>query len=108
MCLINHIDYSRRNDGPQVETHENLQKIVTYLEAKLNKAIELFAIVNEDTIDGNPSETPITYNTEEHLMAINILQSVFSWFGYYMMKSFQPINSEILRLVPQVISKLKY
>ncbi len=77
---------------------------MNFLVEKLNKAIELFDKVSEDSIDVNLNESSSTkaYSSEEHLSAINLLQSVFSWLGYYMTKSYQTINIEILRLIPQV------
>jgi hypothetical protein len=107
LCLINHIDYTiaiKQNDSQtKLEDFKNLNKFVNTLVEKLEKSIELFDKVSEETIDSNEVlTTSATYTSEEHLSAINFLQSVFSWLGYYMMKSFQPINSDILRLVPQV------
>jgi hypothetical protein len=100
LCLISHIDYSKLKNG-LVEEQINLRKFVDFVQDKLTKAIELFDVVNEETIDGNVQDKT-TYNSEEHLSAINFLQSLFTWIGYYVMKSYQPINKELIRLIPQL------
>ena len=107
MCLINHIDYSisiNKNKQFNTEDFKNLNQFVSFVEEKLNSAIELFEKVSEDTIDAAATDASATkaYSTDEHLSAINLLQSVFSWLGYYMVKSYQPINLEIIRLIPHV------
>ena len=106
MCLINHIDYSisiNINKQFNTEDFKNLNQFVSFVEEKLNSAIELFEKVSEDTIDAAATDVSAkAYSTDEHLSAINLLQSVFSWLGYYMVKSYQPINLEIIRLIPQV------
>ena len=64
-------------------------------------------MVSEETIDGTGAETSSTtmaYDTDAHISAINLLQSVFLWIGNYMMKSYQPINADMIRLIPQLCS----
>ena len=87
---------------------ENLHKFINFLEVKVNQAIELFDFVSEDNIDKEQNGTSSTekethnYNSPQHLDAVNFLQSTFYLFSYYIMKSYQPISTEMLRIVPQV------
>lgn len=87
----------------------HLDQLVGYIEAKLIEYIDLFAIVSEEVIDGAAgaasslaSGDKKNYNTPEHLDGINFLQSTFAWLVNYRLKSLQPINPVILRLIPQV------
>jgi hypothetical protein len=90
-----------------------LHKFINFLEAKANQAIELFDFASEDNIDkvqngtGSTEKETQNYSSPQHLDAINFLQSTFYWFYYYVMNCFQPINHEMLRIVPQVYSILK-
>ena len=108
-CLIKEIDYSTSIERSKNKLHikptklENLNKFINFLEAKLVQAIELFDFVSEDNIDSasNEKETK-NYNTSQHLEAVNFLQTTFSLFGFYLLKSYQPINPEVIRIIPQV------
>jgi len=113
-CLIKEIDYSTSIERSNNKLHikptklESLHKFINFLETKLNQAIELFDFVSEDNIDSasnsNEKETK-NYNTSQHLDAVNFLQTTFSLFGFYLLKSYQPINPEVIRIIPQVIIK---
>lgn len=46
----------------------------------------------------------MAYDTEGHISAINLLQSVFLWIGNYMMKSYQPVSANMITLIPQICS----
>ncbi len=110
-CLIKEIDYSTSIERSKNKLHikptklESLNKFINFLEAKLNQAIELFDFVSEENIDSssgsNEKETK-NYNTSQHLDAVNFLQTTFSLFGFYLLKSYQPINPEVIRIIPQV------
>ena len=109
LCLVNHIDYSLMSGGGGGgEKHGNFRRFIDYLEAKLARAIELFDEVSEETIDGggagdnNNNASRGNYDSEEHLKSLNIVQSLFAWTGYYMYKSYQPINEQLIRIMPQV------
>jgi hypothetical protein len=85
---------------------ENLSKFVDFLEQKLKQSIELFDFVNEENIDDDTAKVNVELDTtksQPHMSAVVFLQSVFSFFGYYMMKCYQPMNHELIRLIPLVI-----
>lgn len=110
---MNEIDYSLGIAGVSGNSvintcprREHLSKFVDFLEARLKQSIELFEYVKEESIDAN-SEADTTTKTQQHLSAVVFLQSTLSFLGNYMMKSYQPMNQELLRLVPLVIY-LKY
>jgi hypothetical protein len=100
LCLVNDVDYSLMSGHS--ERHDNFRRFIDYLEAKLTRAIELFDEVSEETIDGAGESGRANYDSEEHLKSINIVQSLFAWTGYYMYKSYQPINEQLIRIMPQV------
>ncbi len=100
LSLVNHIDYSLMSG--ESESNDNFRRFIDYLEVKLSRAIELFDEVTEETIDGAGEPSKGNYDSEEHLNSMNIVQSLFAWIGYYMYKSYQPINDQLLRLFPKV------
>ena len=111
-CLIKEIDYStsieRSTNKQNIKPTklESLNKFISFLESKLNQAIELFDFVSEENIDSTSANTndkdSKNYNSSQHLAAVNFLQSTFSLFGFYLLKSYQPINPEVIRIIPQV------
>ncbi len=111
MCSINHIDYSvsftrsTLNKDTTSNKSDNLIKIVDLIDSKLNKYIELFdKVVNTDSDTNGADSKENNPSDKEHLEAINFLQSTFDWFPFYVMKSYQPINCDLLRLIPQICS----
>ena len=110
-CLIKEIDYSTSIERSTNKQHikatklESLNKFVNFLEVKLNQAIELFDSVSEENIDtaaSNSNEVKKNYSSSQHLAAVNFLQSTFSLFGFYLLKAYQPMNPELIRIIPQV------
>lgn len=98
----------------------SLFKLIKFVDERLRKDIELFDYINEDNIEtattaATATATTITTTTTtattsgdgnksvQHQSAVNFLQSVFSWFGYFILKSYQPINEQVFSLLPQVI-----
>lgn len=82
---------------------DNLNKFITFLEAKLNQTIELFDFVkNEESLNASIDNEILT----QHLSAVHFLQSAFTVFGFYFMHSSQPFNSELIRIIPQVNQNL--
>lgn len=82
-----------------------LQKLIKFIEEKMRKDIELFDYVNEDNIENSEQskeETKDEAKKTQQQTAVNYLQSIFAWFGYFILKSYQPINELILSLLPQV------
>lgn len=87
-------------------------KLVKYIEDRLQKDIELFDYINEDSMDtaaanGSNGVTTNSATSDggksvQHQSEVNFLQSVFAWFGYFILKSYQPINDKVLSLLPQV------
>ena len=105
--MLHYIDYSKStikniNDAKQNFKLVNLEKFIDFVEVKLNKSIELFDKVNDETMDQGDGKESSDYKSPEHIEAINFLQSIFIWFSYYMLKSFQPVNNQIIRIIPQV------
>ena len=78
-----------------------MNKFINYLELKLNQSIELFDSINVDE-ENLDKESSLNYKTPQHQSAINFLQTIFAWFGHYIYKSYQPVNLEVLRLIPQL------
>jgi proteasome activator subunit 4 len=116
-CLIKEIDYSTNIERSINKLSikpiklEGLHKFINLIEIKLNLAIELFDFISEENIDSSStaaaaltvaSNSPNT--SSQHLAAVNFLQSTFSLFGFYLLKSYQPMNSEVIRIVPQLCS----
>lgn len=98
MCLLSYLDYSKLNKS-FIENQSEITKLIDYIEGKLTKAIELFDVVSEETIDGTV-QNKSTYDSEDHVAALNFLSSVFAWLGYHIIKTYQPINRQIIRLIP--------
>ncbi|CAF0770306.1 unnamed protein product [Brachionus calyciflorus] len=108
---VTDVDYSVSIDNGFITSNKdefqmkNMKKFIDYLELQLNKSIELFDSVSETQDDSQVKETKITdYKSPQHQSSINFLQTIFSWFSYYIYKSYQPINKEIIRLIPQLCS----
>lgn len=80
--------------------NDKLKRFIDYLEENLNKSIELFDNISDDNLNENKDEI----KSNQHLSAVNFLQCAFSWFGYYIMKSYQPMNYELTRIIPQICS----
>lgn len=93
---------------PKGNPMAKMKKFVDYIEASLNKSIELFDIFNEDgtvsdIADGSKSTSTIDIRKDkEHMAAVNFLQSLMNFFSFYMMKADQPMNQETLRLLTYV------
>ena len=117
LYYVNEMDYSlgiriRQEDDFQLVLNEfkmeNLKRFVDFLEMKLKQAIELFEFVKEENIDDTSSAAAVVEleytKSQQHMSAVVFLQTVFSFFGYYMMKCSQPMNRELLRLVPLLCS----
>ncbi len=117
MYYVNETDYSLGIRGNTLDSDltnfsnptqykmENLSKFVDFVELKLRQSIELFDFVNEENIDDDTTKINVELDstkTPQHMSAVVFLQSVFSFFGYYMMKCYQPMNRELLRLIPLV------
>jgi hypothetical protein len=117
LYYVNETDYSLGIRGNAMESDKinftnpsqykmkNLSKFVDFIEIKLRQSIELFDFVNEENIDDDTTKINVeldTTKTQQHMLAVVFLQSVFSFFGYYMMKCYQPMNYELLRLIPLV------
>lgn len=84
---------------------KNMKRFIDFLEKRLNKGIELFSSVSEsDSIEESEMSKLADTKSPYHQSAINCLQTVFSWFGYYIYKSYQPVNNQIIRLIPQLCS----
>jgi hypothetical protein len=82
---------------------ENLNKFITFLEAKLNQTSDLFDFVkNEENMNASIDNEILS----QHLSAVHFLQSAFTVFGFYFMHSSQPFNSELIRIIPQVKKSL--
>lgn len=85
----------------------SLIKLAKFIEDRLRKDIELFDYINEDSMDtssGTAADSTNNKSSLQHQSAMNFLQSVFAWFGYFILKSYQPINDKVLSLLPQVIT----
>lgn len=109
MAHVTELDFSIFNKNDKVSSHTNnndkstLNNLIKFLEEKLKNDIELFDdFINEDNIDNTDKETSKS-KSAQHQSAVNFLQSIFAWFGYFILKSYQPINEQILGLLPQVI-----
>lgn len=105
---VTDVDFSVSFDSsfrpPKTDQYQmkNMKRFVDYLEQKLNKGIELFELV-EDVKEETQDQTT-NYRSPQQQSAINFLQTIFAWFGYYIYKSYQPVNPEIIRLIPQMCS----
>ena len=123
LCSINHIDYSvsiidsnNKNSNTTNNKSDSLIKIINLIDLKLTEYIALFDKVNEENESSSkntenglttaPTTDLITKppSDKEHLEAINFLQSTFDWFPFYIMKSYQPINCDLFRIIPQLCS----
>lgn len=82
---------------------KNMKRFIDYVEKRLNKGIELFSSVS-DSVEVDEISKLADTKSPQHQSAINCLQTIFSWFGYYIYKSYQPVNHHIIRLIPQLCS----
>lgn len=80
-----------------------MQKLIDYIEARFNSDIKLFEYINEDIIDDDKESSKLATRSTQQQAAVDFLQAFFNWFGYYILKSYQPINIPLLTLIPQVI-----
>ena len=87
---------------------ENLAKFIDFLIQRLTQSIELFEYIKEENIDdGTVNLIPAAMDTSksaQHMSAVAFLHTIFSFFGYYMIRCYQPMNHQLLRLVPLLCS----
>ncbi len=90
------------NHSQTVTTAPKLKDFISFLEEKLDASIKLFQEFNEKKSreEGNK----IKQLTDEHKSALNFVQTSLSWFFIYIMRSLQPIQRDILRLIPHLCS----
>ncbi|RNA03229.1 proteasome activator complex subunit 4B-like [Brachionus plicatilis] len=104
---VTDVDYSASiNSSSNIQKNKNqmknMKRFIDYLEKRLDKGIELFSSVS-DSVEDEAAKLADS-KSPQHQSAINCLQTIFAWFGYYIYKSYQPVNRHIIRLIPQLCS----
>lgn len=83
--------------------YDNFNKFISQIEIKLLRSIELYDIVQDD--DSNEMNKEMQRNhIQELLSSANFLQTMLNWLILYLSRSLQPLNLEIMRLIPSVMS----
>ena len=75
-----------------------LNELIDFVELNLNKLIDLYVKKSAATADASP----LVHEKKHEVMPF--LQSFFDWLLSYLTSSYQPINCDICRIIPQVIS----
>ena len=79
---------------------DNLNQLITKLEIKLSAAIELHEKITDDNLE-NKKEIQRD-NVDVMIYSMNLVQSTLNWLVAYISRSLQPLNFEIMRLIPLV------
>jgi hypothetical protein len=104
-CLINDRDLPNLlacKNGNKNAYDDNFNKFIDQIESKLIKAIELYEIVNSDNCTSELRKEMQRNYIDELLSAVNFLQTLLNWLILYLSRSLQPLNLEIMRLIPSV------
>lgn len=111
------MDYSRIVESNQMEdatlrsylkdlktlnTGTNLNRLVSLVEERVKHSIELYTSVNSDkNSDSNRKELQRN-KIDELLSSANFFQTFLNWLILYSTRSLQPLNLQIVRLIPLV------
>lgn len=81
---------------------DNLNKFITQIEIKLLKCLEVYELVHGDNCSAELKKERQRNNIDELLSSANFLNSLLNWLIVYLSRSLQPLNLEIIRLIPAV------
>ncbi len=82
---------------------ENLKRFIDLVESKLIESIELYECLNKT--DPDCATKKMQHSKIEQLLAsATFFQTLLNWIILYTMRSLQPLNSQILRIIPLVSS----
>jgi hypothetical protein len=78
---------------------DNLRHLIDFLESRVQKAIDLNELINNDPEARKKIQRE---NIDTMISSLNLIQSTINWFIAYISRSLQPLNLEIMRLIPLV------
>lgn len=81
---------------------DNFNKFIGQIEIKLLRAIELHDTCNDETASAELKKEMQRAHIDELLASANFLQTLLNFLILYMSRSLQPLNLEIIRLIPSV------
>lgn len=82
---------------------DNFNKFISQIEMRLLKSIDLHDLINDDSNMEVKKELQRN-NIDELLAGANFLQTLLNFLILYLSRSLQPLNLEIMRLIPSVNS----
>jgi len=80
---------------------DNFNKFISQIEIKLLRAIELYDLIHDDNNSEIKKEMQRNH-IDELLSCANFLQTLLNFLILYLSRSLQPLNLEIMRLIPSV------
>lgn len=81
---------------------DNFNKFIGQIEMKLLRAIELHDTCNDETASVELKKEMQRAHIDELLASANFLQTLLNFLILYLSRSLQPLNLEIIRLIPSV------
>ena len=94
----NKIEFSNR----LMTSGNNLNRFIDLIEIKLNESIELHDLINENSADEKMKKELQRANIENLLSSANFFQTLLNWLILFTTRSLQPLNLQILRIIPLV------
>ena len=81
---------------------DTFNKFISQIEMKLLRAIELHDTVNDENASAETKKEMQRNNIDELLSSANFLQTLLNFLILFLTRSLQPLNLEIMRLIPSV------
>lgn len=81
---------------------DTFNKFIGQIEMKLLRAIELHDTVNDENASAETKKEMQRNNIDELLSSANFLQTLLNFLILFLTRSLQPLNLEIMRLIPSV------
>lgn len=110
-ATANDVDYSiifnntvNFNLQHQTKNMSSLNKLVSHIQSKLEKSVELFEVIGDVSEKNKAVQMS---NLNEFISSLNFLQSTLDWLFSYESKALQPYNTELARLIVLVTKKNK-
>jgi hypothetical protein len=81
----------------------NLDHFIDMVEKKLNESIELYDSIHSDKSSNDKSRKELQRSKiDELISSANFFQTLLNWLIMFTTRSLQPLNLQILRLIPLV------
>lgn len=95
------LDSSYNCSNPNQEVN-NLFKIISLIESKLNQSIDLHDLIHDEKVSAESKKELKRTKLDELLTSGNFFQSLINWFILFITKSLEPFNQTIIKLLPMV------